>query len=344
VRRKQLVFALAASTISVAAALGLAEVLLRLAYPQESMSPRWRFSPQYCTLAYPLAHMTHERPGRWRFVYTTNELGHRGPRIPPPGASTKPTVIVLGDSYTFGAGVNDGEEYPAVLARGLGDVAQVVNLGVGGWGLSQEIRRFHDVGAAYAPAVVVLQFSANDPEDDLNCPVTSIQDGQFQFHDRADAIFSLKRYLSQSIIQRSQVYNLFRDATYRFFADRNIEATRRSLAGAGNAGDAPPDEVVHAQLLSLFAAELHGRGVPLILISVNGQLATFPHIMSTSRDLAARHALVLYDAADWLAGMSDYASPEGHAWGTRAHAVVGTKLAEVIRPLLEPPSSARAAR
>jgi len=331
VGRKQILFGLLAVAISASVALALAEVILRLGYPQETMSPRWRFSPRYCTLAYPLAQMIHERPGRWRFVYTTNELGHRGPRIPPPASSTKPTVIVLGDSYTFGAGVNDGEEYPAVLARGLGDVAQVVNLGVGGWGLSQEIRRFHDVGAPYAPSIVILQFSANDPEDDLNCPVTSIENGEFQFHDRDDAIFSLKRYLSQSIIQRSQVYNLFRDATYRFFADRKIEATRRSL---GSAGGARPDEMVHAQLLSLFAEQLHARGIPLILISVNGQLATFPHVMRTAQDLAARKALVIYDAADWLAGMSDYASPEGHAWGSRAHAVIGHELAEIIRPLV----------
>ena len=307
------------------------------------MTPRWRFSPSYCTLAYPSTHMVHQRPGRWRFVYTTNALGHRGPEIPPAVDVARPAVVVLGDSYTFGAGVNDGEEYAAVLRDALHGAADVVNLGVGGWGLTQEIRRYYDVGAPFRPPVVVLQFSANDPEDDLNCTVTRIDNGRFTFHDTGDAVFSVKRFLSRSPLQRSQVYNLVRDTAYRFFASRKIAATRAATQPAPGTSAIPPEEVVHADLLAHFARDLRAHGARLVLVIVNGQLAGFPHIAETVRTLASKGDLEVYDAADWLSGMTDYASPEGHIWGARAHRVVGERLAAILEPLLLPGGGAGAA-
>src|SRR5580765_3695632 len=170
--RRQRLFALMSLVLSVLGVLLAAEVLLRCFYPQESMFPRWQFSPRYCTQLYENTTMLHERPGRWRFRYTTNEYQYRGQAVPISNVYERRNIVVLGDSYTFGHGVNDGEEYPAILAGKLKEGFDVVNLGVGGWGLTQEIRRFYEFGVLYRPRAVVLQFSANDPRDDLVCPVT----------------------------------------------------------------------------------------------------------------------------------------------------------------------------
>ena len=87
-----------------------------------------------------------------------NALGARGARefgpTPPAGHAR---VLCLGDSFTYGTEVADGEDWPAVLdARTAG--LEVINLGVGGWGLDQTYLRWQDVGADLAPDVVLFGF------------------------------------------------------------------------------------------------------------------------------------------------------------------------------------------
>jgi hypothetical protein len=276
--------------------------------------------------------MVHERPGRWRFVYTTNGHGHRGHDVDLGRKVSRPTVIVLGDSYSFGQGVNDGQEYPAVLEHTLGGSVDVINLGVPGWGLTQEIRRFHDLGARYQPATVILQFSANDPEDDLTCPVTVVREGRLQFQDSQEGIFWMKRYLSRSFIQKCQIYNLFRNSMYRLFASATVARNRAALRTPAGPVEGSVEERMYGELLDQFARELAQRGVRLIFLTVNGQLAQFPLIEQTVRRLEQRGQVRFVDAAAWLEGMHDYGSPEGHLWGAPAQRVVGTRLAEMVRP------------
>lgn len=63
----------------------------------------------------------------FRATYTTNIHGLRGPEI---GLKTGKRIVVVGDSYTFGWGVNEGEDYPSILA-GL-TKGEVINFGVPG--------------------------------------------------------------------------------------------------------------------------------------------------------------------------------------------------------------------
>src|SRR5437667_8092616 len=126
----------------------------------------------------------------------------------------RPNVVMLGDSATFGQGVNDGEEYPLVLAKQLAGEASVVNLRVPSFGLTHEIRTFYEFGLLFQPAVVVLQFSFNDPYDNFYEMVTTVQDGRFRFHrDRSmsRAMGHVKQWLSNSILQRSAAYNFTRN-------------------------------------------------------------------------------------------------------------------------------------
>lgn len=109
--------------------------------------------------------MIQELPGKWRFTYKINEYGYRGASV---GISSKyfeTNIVILGDSYSFGHGVQDGEEYAAVMNGILKEHYNVINLAVGGYGLTQEIRRYYAFGQLYQPRLVLLQFAENDPED-----------------------------------------------------------------------------------------------------------------------------------------------------------------------------------
>lgn len=98
-------------------------------------------------------------PGR------TNELGLRDT---PYRASADVTVLVLGDSVSWGDSVGDVQQvYPQRLERLLeeqmpGRVVEVVNAGVPGYSTFQERRYLERDGLALSPDLIVLQFCLND--------------------------------------------------------------------------------------------------------------------------------------------------------------------------------------
>ena len=72
-------------------------------------------------------------------------------------------VIALGDSFTFGYGVDEAETWPARLAELTG--WSVANLGVSGYGPQSELALLRSEGPALPPRLLLWQFFANDLED-----------------------------------------------------------------------------------------------------------------------------------------------------------------------------------
>ena len=100
-------------------------------------------------------------------VIRTNRDGFRGNDHGAKRASTV-RILVLGDSFTLGAEVDEGETYLSVLESLLNDRAdtvhyEAINLGVRAYGTHQEILTLLQKGLNYEPDVEVLQFyTGND--------------------------------------------------------------------------------------------------------------------------------------------------------------------------------------
>ena len=137
-------------------ALLAAELIVRYPSPQEPLFPRWRYSAEYGFFLPPNSVVIHEMPGRWRFVYTLNDNGHRGELPPVSDRYETPNIVYLGDSYTLGVGVNDGEEFTAIMGCRLAGRYRVLNLASSGWVLTQQIRHYYELGELYQPSAVVL--------------------------------------------------------------------------------------------------------------------------------------------------------------------------------------------
>ncbi len=95
-------------------------------------------------------------------VFKTNSLGYRNPEI---GPKKGKRFLFLGDSITFGHGVN--EEWTFVrllekLARSQGDNWEAVNGAVEGLGTNGELAVLNETGLGLKPDVVVLDFYLND--------------------------------------------------------------------------------------------------------------------------------------------------------------------------------------
>jgi lysophospholipase L1-like esterase len=79
-------------------------------------------------------------------------------------------VVVMGDSVSFGYGVEEAEAYPQVLEELLSQLMpspeiEVVNLSVGGYNAYNEARLLEGVGQSYEPDLVLVQFCINDLND-----------------------------------------------------------------------------------------------------------------------------------------------------------------------------------
>jgi len=93
---------------------------------------------------------------------TSNSKGIRDRRefsyTKPPGTLR---ILALGDSFTFGTGVENDETWPARLEfhlREAGTVAEVINAGVGAYGTDQTYLYYLAEGAKYGADLVVIGY------------------------------------------------------------------------------------------------------------------------------------------------------------------------------------------
>lgn len=307
------------------------EIIIRLFFSVPSLSPRWEYSKEYGHVLYRNYKMVHQNPGEWKHVYTINNYGYRGNSIQISNNYEKKNIIVLGDSNAFGTGVNDGEEFPAILGKQLKEQFDVINLSVGGYGLTQQIRRFYEFGVLYKPSIVILQFSGNDPDDNLYSPVTTIENGRFVFVNIHRQEGVLKKYLSNSIVQKSQCYNYFRQIIYQYLKKQFIENIYKNSSLDVRRVN------VYNDLLDLFAKDLKKQHITTIIISnCDESLESFSEINKKVHELYNDGIIHYVKINEWFEDRSEYPpSPEGHVWGKKAHQQLGMKLAEYISELQE---------
>lgn len=97
------------------------------------------------------------------FYVSTNEQGLRNPPIGDKGSRFR--ILAIGDSTTFGLGVNDDETWPAqlqaILNEDRSDI-EVINAGVNGYSSFQGLRYIETRGLRLAPDLVIVTFGYND--------------------------------------------------------------------------------------------------------------------------------------------------------------------------------------
>jgi hypothetical protein len=164
--------------------------------------------------------------------------------------------------------------------------------------------------------------------------VTEVQGDTFIFMKTQNSSAWVKKYLSSSPIQKSQLYNFVRGKGYELLAGRSVvdaRITATDVACGDPRETVTYEETLYNQLLETFARNLRKSGVRFLMIAVNGQLSRFPAIQLKIAELHEQDLLEYVEVIPWFEKGVDYASPEGHSWGAKAHAVLGQHLAEIIR-------------
>ena len=103
----------------------------------------------------------HAKPPIFESTFHTNSLGIRDKEYPFEKPLGVTRLVAIGDSFTWGYGVNDPEVYTEVL-EGLLPNTEVINLGVTGYGIPQEFWYLKRLGIQFYPDIVLLAFFLND--------------------------------------------------------------------------------------------------------------------------------------------------------------------------------------
>jgi lysophospholipase L1-like esterase len=212
--------------------------------------------------------------------YRVNGSGFRGPRYPQAREGNAFRVAVLGDSLTFGFGVQEEEIYTALLEAELTRLlaprkVQVLNFGVGGYNPYNEVALFEGIGAAYQPDLVLIQFCIND----LNDPRLHFDAHTLRLLDLPDDAFPDPRMRALPMPEKSplafcagrlRLCDLLQHALYENRADRRVlaqtVAERRTLGDAERAW-------LHAQYGKLAQwATAHGAGFGVVVFPYPKQL------------------------------------------------------------------------
>lgn len=100
-----------------------------------------------------------------------NSFGLRGREIVRHKAPGIRRILVFGDSFVFGVGVDEGSVFSSRLAAYLNGRTpgryELVNMGVSGYSTDQEYLLYQELGAALQPDVVLLMACDNDFQGNL---------------------------------------------------------------------------------------------------------------------------------------------------------------------------------
>lgn len=218
-----------------------------------------------------------------------NDLGYRGKAI---AAAKKPgtrRLLFLGDSNTFGYGVEETERFSDLLAVGLPSTFEVINLGVFGYGTDQEAIQLERDGVGFQPDLVVLCFSAGDLSDNMSSINAGFNKPFFRLANGRPVILntpvpkSSPLLRSHSLRSRTKRFLYEHSHLYRLLVSRIVALNRFMF---DTVAEMSPEE---------------GMQVTVTLIQEMGELC---------REKRARLVVLLIPHGQWLEGMKQSPSME----------------------------------
>jgi lysophospholipase L1-like esterase len=204
---------------SLAVTLAMVEIALRLSwsgYYEKHAEPYAQPHPTRGWANRPNARVVY---GEAEFAITVvhDSRGYRSPEVPDAKTPGRTRVLVLGDSFAWGVGVENDQTFSARL-QAAEPRLEVINAGVNGYGTSQQLRLLVEEGLALRPDVVLLAFFWNDVANSYKRPLPhySLAGGRLRYTPPAVGAEQAPDRLAASGGRRL----LGKSYAYRFASDR----------------------------------------------------------------------------------------------------------------------------
>jgi hypothetical protein len=272
-------------------------------------------------------------------TFATNEFrtriqtnGHGLRDVAWSATESRPVILVLGDSFAFGHGVEGSESFPSRLQSALKSEARVVNAGHPGWDTRRELAFLAGEGRQFAPRLVIAGIVLND---------FLANSGGFRFAPTATgplrylpfpAIATTLEYLTTD--PRFVLFRLGFDVTYG--AVDHMDCLRPSRCSEGWRAT--------GQLLTELAAETRRQGAELLVVHLPthpevaqlADLAPYEPALARTRlaTLAAERGVAFLDLAATVPfGDGHFIPRDGH-WTARGHQSAADGTLSSVRRLL----------
>lgn len=158
------------------------------------------------------------------------------------------TVLILGDSLSYGTGAKDGEDYPTLLAQATG--WKVINEGIPGDTAAGGLERLPDLLTEYQPQLLIVELGGNDflqqlPKSQTEANLKAIlglAKGQNiptilvaipEFNALRAAVGSLSDHAMYEAIANEVKAPLIKDVFSEVLSDRNLKADQIHPNAAG---------------------------------------------------------------------------------------------------------------
>ncbi len=266
-----------------------------------------------------------------------NSIGLRGPEPRLDPAAIR--ILCLGDSFTFGLGVDDDEAYPAVLQNLLGERFEVFNVGVPGHGNDESRVMLERLAPTLSPDLVIAAFfPANDFIDNRRPAVEyrRVVDGYLVGRPTSTIDRSFVMLPVLWLSDRLYVVGAAHGALARIL-DRSAWWADR--AGTGNFE--PEDFTNTVSILTDLVHDIEKTGAEPLLFFVPPRVDILsqpaPPIAASSvlETVSRRTGAAWVDPTGDLmvgGGAQNYLEFDGH-WSAEGHQVAALRLAEAIRSL-----------
>lgn len=300
-KAKRLAFGLLLTALLGSAALGLAELALRVfgLAPTDGLGTVTAADfDRIPGLFAPSTSLIDRRNAALPHRTTIDSLGYRGVDFPRQKGAGEFRILFIGDSFVYGDFVNDDETMPAQLEQQLARTCRgvrVINAGLPGSTIVDQ-RHMLDRGLPLAPDLVLLSFTENDVAD---LGAEPLWDGLAR-NRAAKSRFPLN--VLYPVVRRSALWNALLSVQGRRRAGeqaRAREASPEAAASADSAGTLSETEqalrVRYDSTLATIAGLLASRGVPFVFtafpahLTVLGQWST--NQIDWVHDVARRHGV-----------------------------------------------------
>jgi hypothetical protein len=226
---RSVLFKIISVCLGLTVAFGIAEVAVRIFSPREVAPIRFVFDPQLGEIPTPNQQGRKIRPGVFDYTFSHNSLGLRGSKEYSFEKHTDHRILFLGDSFTYGFGVNDDQTFPylaekQLLAKKLS--VEVINAGNSGRGTDYELKFFRVLGYKFHPDLTVLCFLSNDFVDNERGQVYRVSpEGEITPKPLSDGRGFIKNVLYNLpgynwLVSWSQAANLVKEAGIKWYLTR----------------------------------------------------------------------------------------------------------------------------
>jgi hypothetical protein len=232
-----------------------------------------------------------KQSSEFRAHVRVNSHGLRGPEILTAPAAGAFRVLVLGDSFTFGAQVDEDETFVVRLGHYLrrnaarsglefGEI-ETINAGVDGWSTRDELAWLRAEGIRLQPDLVVLMFFAgNDPGENYDQARSAERAGGRGEPTEQSALTAAR----QRLVSHSAAYTLFETGVLRKLASETSAFDGQPEAAPRTRRSTDPARkqrgwAISGDLIGEMRSVCDQQGIDLLLVGI----PTVEHVLDPER-------------------------------------------------------------